>query len=145
MLGLAVAVHVVHAHEVDPRGGDGFAEEHRVAGVEFGRVGYVESNCAGGDVGVGDEGAHACGSLLELAHDAQRLVGRTGHCNGGAAAAVARTAQYHTGGRNDERTRAVKISGCEFDRAAEAVHKRESGDGIDGGLNGGSIVSSRRV
>ncbi len=82
------------------------------------------------------------GCLLELTHDAQRLVGRAGHFNGGAVFAVARAAQDNTGGRDDERMRAVKISRSEFDRAAEAVDEWESGDGIDGGLNGGGVVGA---
>ena len=140
MFVLAIAVHVVHAHKVDPRGSDGFAEEHGVAGVEFRSVGNAESDGAGGDVGVGDEGAHARCGLLKLAHDTQGLVGRAGHFDGGAAFAAARTAQDDTRGRDGERTRAVKISCGEFDCAAKAVHERKSGNGIEGGLNGGGVV-----
>ena len=91
-------------------------------------------------VGIRDESAHARCGLLQLAHDAQRLMGRAGHLNGGAVFAVARAAQDDTGGGDDERMRAVKVSCGEFDCSAKTVHERESGDGIDGGLNGCGVV-----
>ena len=57
---------------------------------------------------------------------------------------AARTAQDHTGGRNCERGGAVKYAWGELYGTAGAIGVERTGrDGIDGVLNGGSVVCSR--
>ncbi len=48
----AVAHHVVHVHEFDPRRGDRPADGNRIADGEFGSIADVERFCAGRNVGI---------------------------------------------------------------------------------------------
>ena len=146
--GFAVAHHVVHAHEFDPRGGNRPANGDGIADGELGSIGHVERFCAGGNVGVGNarlrrvgfrwiavsaagaaKGDRQMGPADEFDRGAMRIVG-----------AAATAAQHDAAFAKIDRACTTERARLEQHRAAETIDERQRGHFVDGGLNDGRRI-----
>jgi hypothetical protein len=102
---------------------------------------------AEGNVGIGDVGGGGDGTQRKVAFDDDAGVRVSGLSDGGRimACPAACSTQHYTGGRKYKRSGAVKYAWGELYSSAGATGVERTGrEGIDGVLNGGSVVSPRR-
>ena len=96
MFRLAVAVHVVHAHEVNPRLRDRLQDQQCVASTKIRGLGNMNCRRAEGNIIVGNDRCRASILLLQLPCDTQGKMRFAGHHNGRSMLSVSRTSQNDT-------------------------------------------------